>query len=232
MQTLLDKYFLFCPTSQKILKSNFKYLRFDHLALRSLDDNYYDSNEFKKITEINKYQKMNDIYEFPKYKVNATWYKQKFPTIQKSNNIPRIFASWHNKDLSQISPEIQDKIQKNINLYFNEYLDIYNNNQYVAWTYLFGHDINHIALEVNDIEYATENLISQKYKFNSEGGIYKISKDKNLIQTSIMADEIEFNFKDKKEKVPYSFIEFVQRKNNRDGFETESANKIFSSTTK
>jgi hypothetical protein len=226
MRSLLKKYFLLCPTSVQISKLDLKFKGYDHLAIRSLEKNYYDSVKFQEIVKESKFEKMDDIYEFPKYNVNATWYKQ------KSAMVPRIFASWHNQDLSKFSVEIQNKIVENKELTFNEYLDVYNKNQYVAWTYIFGQDINHVAFEVEDIEHTTEYLILKKYKFNSEGGIYKISKDKNLIQTSIMADEIEYNFSDKKERVPYSFVEFVQRKNDRDGFETESANKIFSSTTK
>jgi hypothetical protein len=226
MQNSLDKYFLFCPTAKQILKSNLKFIGYDHIAIRSLNNKYYYSGEFINIIKQNNYKKMDDIYNFPKYNVNATWYKQNFT----QNNIPRIFASWHDANLNFLPQEIENKMRKKLNLTFNEYLDIYNKNQYVAWTYLFSHDINHIAMEVDDIEYVTEKLISRKYKFNDEGGIYKISKDKNLIQTSIMADQIELCFDDKKAFVPYSFIEFAQRKNNRDGFETESANKIFSST--
>jgi hypothetical protein len=236
MKSLLTKYYTFCPTANKVLNLRLPYISFDHIAIRAMNKNYYDSNEFIEKFEIKNYKKMPDSYKFPKYDVEATWYKiDKVDKLDKEYEnseknlfkIPRIFTSWYSNTSNVFSPEIQNK-----NLTYNEYLDIHDKNQYVAWTLLFKQDINHIAIEVEDIEYVTESLMRNKYKFNKEGGIYKISNDKNLIQTSIMADTIEYQFKNKKEKIPYAFVEFVQRKNNRDGFETESANKIFSSTNK
>ena len=60
----------------------------------------------------------------------------------------------------------------------------------------------------------------------------QVSKDKNLLLFSIMSETIPYKFNIKTVDVPYTFIEFIQRKNNRVGFETENAEKIFESTKK
>jgi hypothetical protein len=225
----LKKYYNLCPTATNIMmnKYNLPFIKLDHMAIRSLDKKYYESQKFHDNFGIKDYDKMCDLYEFPKYSTQAIWYKQK---INLNLEIPRIFTSWHTQKYDNLSDNLVDKINKKHILNYNEYLDLHNYNQYIAWTHLFQHDINHVAIDVYDIEFVTEKLIKQGYIFNDEGGIYKVSKDKNLIQTSIMADLIKFDFNDKTEKIPYAFLEFVQRNNNRDGFEAENANKIFSST--
>ena len=227
----LEKYYSCCPSSNAILsnKLNLPLLGIDHLAIRSLNQKYYESNNFKEKYEIVNFKKIDIEYNFPNYEVNANWYKQ-FDTT--TYNTPRIFTSWYVGNYKNISPDNKYIILEDENLTYNQYLDIYNQNQYIAWTHLFRNDINHIAIAVSDIEKVTETMLKNKFNFNTEGGIYKVSNDKNLIQTSLMADMIEFSFLDKKEKIPYVFVEFTERKNNRDGFEQDNANKIFSSTTK
>jgi 4-hydroxyphenylpyruvate dioxygenase-like putative hemolysin len=45
-----------------------------------------------------------------------------------------------------------------------------------------------------------------------------------------MADKIKYKFIDGEYEVPRSFVEFVERRNNREGFENNNASKIFNST--
>ena len=64
---------------------------------------------------------------------------------------------------------------------------------------------------------------------NYEGGLYKVSKDKLLIQTATIAEPIKYTFiNGQTEYVPYTFVELVQR--GREGFEQENAKRIFTST--
>lgn len=257
----LKIYFEKCPTAFNYIRNKLSKnsIIFDHYAIRSLDRKYYNSQKFCTKYGTNEYNKMPDTYNFPKHSVNANWYKKNSSKIITTNtdnfhdlkNIPRIFTSWHivnevHKGLPLFFFEksrYQDDKHNNIshdkpNISYNEYDDLQNHNQYIAWTYLFKDNINHVAVEVDDIELETEKLIKQGIKFNDEGGIYKISDDKLLIQTSTKADVIKFNFNDRIEYVPYSFIEFVQRKydpktgEKREGFETQNADKIFLSTKK
>lgn len=230
------KYLNCCKTAHTYLFMMNHNVTYDHFAIRSLNKKYYSSDTFLNKFNLYNYSKMNDKYLFPKYSTKAIWYKS---LDDKNNlfNIPRIFASYHKLEHDQnLTNEIKEKISNKKILTFDEYLDIYEKNQYVAWTYLFNDDINHIAIEVDNINETTENLIKQRIKFNSDGGIYKVSDDKLLIQTSTMADMIEYKFADKVEYVPHAFVEFVQRlidpttEKKRDGFETQNADKIFAST--
>lgn len=200
--------------------------KIDHVAYRNFNDSYLQIINYN-----NSYKLMDDIYTFPKYGTRARWFKC-------INNVkPRIFFSYHenvygSNDLNQ---DQRKMILSNKLLTFNEYIDLYKVNQYIAWTYLFKTDINHIAIQVNDIQKTTENLIESGIKFNTDGGLYKVSKDGLLIQSATMANMIKVNFADKADYVPYTFLEFVERKkdsngNERDGFETENATKIFTST--
>jgi 4-hydroxyphenylpyruvate dioxygenase-like putative hemolysin len=94
---------------------------------------------------------------------------------------------------------------------------------------LFEGHINHLALEVDDIELATEKCIKAGLKMNYEGGLYKVSKDKLLIQTATMSEPVRYIFKNgKMDYVPYTFVELIQR--GREGFEQENAKRIFTST--
>ena len=113
---------------------------------------------------------------------------------------------------------------------YSEYEKINSINSYLAWTVLFEGHINHLALEVNDIELATEACIKAGIKMNYEGGLYKVSRDKQLIQTASMSEQVKYTFNDGSvHDVPYAFVELVQR--NREGFEEDSAQRIFSSTS-
>ena len=113
---------------------------------------------------------------------------------------------------------------------YHEYEKINGINSYLAWTILFEGHINHLALEVNDIELATEACIKAGIKMNYEGGLYKVSRDKRLIQTASVSEPIKYTFNDSNvHDVPYAFVELVQR--SREGFEEDNAERIFSSTS-
>jgi len=97
---------------------------------------------------------------------------------------------------------------------------------------LFRDQINHIAFLVDDIEETCCQIKNDfpEYSLNNIGNPIQVSRDGDLLQFSIMADTIDFKFSDGVRAVPFSFIEFVERKNGRRGFEGENAAKIFDST--
>ena len=65
---------------------------------------------------------------------------------------------------------------------------------------------------------------------NYEGGLYKISRDKRLIQTASISEPIKYTFNDGSvHDVPYAFVELVQR--SREGFEEDNAERIITSTS-
>lgn len=176
----------------------------DHAAFRFL--------HFEECFKVNyNYKLQPETYTFEKFNAFANWYKGE-------DEIPRLFiSSYKGKNIPTISS-------------YKDYISINKDNSYLAWTILFEGHINHLALEVDDIEWATEKCIKEGIKMNYEGGLYKISKDKLLIQTATIAEPIKYTFKNGKvDYVPYTFVELVQRR--REGFEQENAKRIFTSTT-
>lgn len=208
----LNKYYTLTPSflyvTNKYFNNNYS---IDHIAQRTLNSSlllqYYQRNNFTL---------QPDIYNFPRFNVQSNWLKQKNP-----NNISdclnfRIF-------LSQYKEKCVGKI-----FTYKDYLDIYEKNQYLAWTLLHKNDINHIAITVNDIEGFYKKLKEDcRIKISTN---IQISKDKKLKQFSLQADKIRYNFTNGTYEVPYTFMEFIQRIDNRDGFESENADKIFDST--
>jgi hypothetical protein len=203
---LVKNYLLATPSFYKVVNvigSNYKG-KIDHAAFRFLKD--------KRMNE--PYTLKPEIYTFNKYNAVARWYKDD----NENNKIPRIFLSRY---VGENIPTINN---------YDEYEKINGINSYLAWTILFEGHINHLALEVNDIELATEACIKAGIKMNYEGGLYKVSRDKRLIQTASMSEPIKYTFNDSNvHDVPYAFVELVQR--SREGFEEDNAERIFSSTS-
>ena len=66
---------------------------------------------------------------------------------------------------------------------------------------------------------------------NNEEDPIEVSRDGKLLQASTVADKISYKFEDGNvHLVPYTFVEFIQRIDGREGFETKNAARIFTST--
>ena len=209
---MFEKYTKFTPTFRYIKHKFFnKDIKKDHIAHRSF--NYEPIIDFYKS---NSFHLKNDKYYFPDMNVKATWMNSRY------DNEFRVFVSQYNGTLNN------NFIIKN----YSDYLEVKKNNDYIAWTLLHKNDINHIAIEVNDI-YDFVKIIKEDrtIKLNNEENPINVSKDGNLLQASTICDKILYRFSNNEiNLVPYTFVEFVQRKNKREGFETSNAKEIFKST--
>ena len=196
--------------------------KIDHFAYRTFDI-------YNIIKKYSNYTVEKDTYHF-KNNVSAKWLS--------NNNKPTIFVSQYNG--TKCDEKIQstslnlDKLnyytkKENILRDYKFYRDVSLYDQYLGWTLLFKNNINHIAFLVDDIYEMYDKIEKTNYIINKD---IQVSKDENLLQFSIMSETIPYKFNIKTVDVPYTFIEFVQRKNNRVGFETENAEKIFESTKK
>lgn len=58
----------------------------------------------------------------------------------------------------------------------------------------------------------------------------QISNDKNLLQFSTKASKYPYRFEEGNYEIPYNFIEFIERKNNKKGFSQTNANIVINST--
>lgn len=218
----MNRYFQNTPTFQKIISTFGKsqFLGFDHIATRT----FYPS-KYHNFLIRNDYKKMNDRFSFPHYNATATWYKN------NNHTIPRIFLSSYQSPVFDKSLDVERItyfISRPCELTYDDYKKIHNENQYLAWTLIFRDEINHLALGVENLNVFVEKLVKNNFTLNDVANPVKVSADGGLKQASVMADLVNYNFKDGERKVPFGFVEFVER--TRDGFEESNAKDIFKST--
>jgi len=230
---ILQKIATFNKTNKTIVNVCEKYskniLGVDHIAFRSL---YKGMNKFD--TTI--YEKKNEVYHFPEYNVKANeYYKYNKLTLEYPLRIFSSYYAGESHDSGSIGKIIN--VLKNKNNEFGEiysyhdYLKIYNLNQYVAWTMLHKDTINHIAFQVDDLQKITNAMMNDGYTFSKVNDqIINTSPDGNLLQSSHMSIKTLYEFTDGHHNVPYTFLEFVERRSGREGFAESNANQIMHST--
>ena len=183
----------------------------DHWAHRSLGSSQLISN-YKKMG----YTLMNDVYNFPRFNATANW------LCNPHSKNERVFVSQYinNINNNKMIPEINSA---------KDYEDVYNKNQYLAWTLVFGNDINHIAIFVKNI-HKWYDIIKSDPNLKPSTDIQQ-SSDGNLLQFGLKSDLVKHTFKDgSRLNIPSYFVEFAERKNGREGFESQNADAIFDST--
>jgi hypothetical protein len=230
-----QKYYAETPTANKCIKylnNKYPYImpRIDHIAYRQLGN----VKPLQKLLIDSDYHLMDKInlptenLDFPK---TAFWYKHPY--------FPRIFLS--SIELKNLPSDLILKINdyKNIDTY-NQLIE---HDQYLAWTYFWKNDINHIAIDLSahpdDFNEIIENMekdINLKMNSGILDNKFQISFDGHLTQCSTKSDYSE--------NIPKSYIEFVHREilpcnktklfpssiHRKDGFDALNANTIFKST--
>ena len=123
--------------------------------------------------------------------------------------------------------------------------------EYASWTMLFGNQINHFTVSAHLLksfpgikplaDFLEKDL---QVPMNHSGGIVKGTPDLMLEQIATMAVDMDYEFQEGIEKVPYGFVEFAYRyampgkkhdgqwQSYYQGFVTSNADKIFESTFK
>ena len=206
-----SKYIRFTPTFRYVKKHLFNdKIQIDHIAHRSINVNNHET--LKNYYKSSNFIEQKDRYKFNDINVEATWLKSR---------CFRVFTSYY-------KGEEKERYFKS----FNDYKILQQKNDYLAWTILHGHDINHVAISVNNIEETIEKIRQDStIKLNNEDNPIEISSDGKLLQASTIADKILYKFSDGElHLVPYAFVEFIERRNGREGFETKNAARIFTST--
>lgn len=227
----MNSFFKFIESSPQFLNLSAKMFnrcyKLDHFAYRS-----FNMAPIAKRIMNEGYELENDKYEFAN-NVSARWLSHA--------RYPSLFVSQYNgtsidlklKQNTKINlEEVNEVIKCREKLTYSLYKEIASTNQYLAWTLLFENKINHVAFQVADIEEAVRQIKTDfpEYQINNPKDPIQVSQDGDLMQFSIKADMIDYKFNDGIHKVPFSFTEFVERKNGRRGFETQNASKIFEST--
>ena len=226
---ILQKIATFNKTNKAIINICEKYsksiLGVDHIAFRSL---YKGMNKFD--TTI--YENKNEVYHFPEYNVKANEY-YKYNKLTTEYPL-RIFSSYYAGEChdGSITSLLTNKNNNFGEVYsYHDYLKILNWNQYVAWTMLHKDTINHIAFQVDDLQKVTNSMINDGFTFSKVNDqIINTSPDGNLLQSSHISIKTLYKFTDGYHNVPYTFLEFVERRNGREGFSESNANQIMHST--
>jgi hypothetical protein len=226
----IEKYYKETPTAVKCLNylmKEYPYImpKIDHTAFRFLSK--LEWQEFDgKIYDFSCCGRLDfPLKKHDKYYKHAHWYNHRL--------FSRIFTSYIN-----ILDEDKETIENICNYDVSKeekYNALKKIDQYLAWTYIWGEDINHIAFELSDYPDDFETIINKMKKdldltlnqFGKDGNEIMVSKDKLLRQASTKSDIVD--------GIPKAYIEFVDRHSNkygvkRDGFDTFSANNIFEST--
>ena len=230
------KYYAETPTANKCIRylnNKYPYImpRIDHIAYRQLGDVKSLQKGLLK-SNYHLMDKINLPTENPDFIKAAFWYKHPL--------FPRIFLS--SVELKNLPVDLLKELnnnQKNINIYnqLNEY------DQYLAWTYFWTNDINHIAIDLSthpdEFSEIIENMekdLNLKMNSTQSENKFQISSDGYLLQCSTKSDYIQ--------NIPKSYIEFVHREilpcnktklfpssiDRKDGFDALNANIIFKST--
>jgi len=97
---------------------------------------------------------------------------------------------------------------------YDDYKYVYDRNKFLAWTMLFGKKIEHVGLETNNIYQLTHKLIKDGYCFKHTtkcDNIFNFSKKDKVIQSSLVELKSVYKFKDGSYKVPYTYIELIEK---------------------
>lgn len=226
----------------------------DHIAFRTFNDKRMDIDVLAKPFLLAGY-KLKGEYYFEEKKLIAKHYE-----VPGENSEPRVFISQlileeFSKDLQNIIAERLNKVDNSIykkkdlifagNIWetpsYKVYHQLREESEYAAWLYVFGFRANHFTVSINHLKHLStikkvnEHIKSEGFSLNSSGGEIKGEKKDLLQQSSILAENISFEFKEGIYEIPGCYYEFAIRyaDSNGDlfsGFLAKSANKIFEST--
>jgi hypothetical protein len=224
----------------KIFKK--KSMKLDHISHRTFKNDLVSHNYIKKHDN---FKLMNDRFRFTNHHIYAEWWDN-----TKNKNLyndtmdkrfygePKLFIFTYKgvkNDPNLINSNIDiDKIDFHIKnpdsiISYKLYREIWEKNQYLAWTLVHRNEVDHVAIEVTDINVAFEKVNAILPINNPETPI-QISKDENLLQFSTKSTLKSVLFEEGPFNIPHNFIEFIERKNNRNGFSMKNADIIFNST--
>lgn len=246
---------------------------FDHFAFRTFGTRGLGISSIGTWFVDLGYVESPDYLEFPKKKLRAKWYSppsEALPRIfvselkveEMSQQTQRLIAKYASG--SGLASTVLGRYGPVTGLLGcmpwgpvdrADYETLAAESEYAAWVLLNGYALNHTTVSVHrlqglqgGIEAVNTHLQAEGLVFNEEGGVTKVSPDGLLLQSSTVADSVEFAFADGSVVlVPGSYIEFAERlvlpeyaslpedeiseRHRRDGFEVSSADKIFESTT-
>jgi hypothetical protein len=227
----------------------------DHVAFRTFDIKGFDLDRASELLATIGYEPF-DSYAFPDkhLRAKAFW-------VPNDSSAPKIFFSELiraelDEEAQVIINEVTRYLEGELTLKdltgcypfhkptFDQYQSLANTSEYAGWLSTMGYQANHFTVSINALntlstmDEVVELLTQNEYDLNTVGGIIKGTPADYLVQSSTLADTIEFEFKDGVSKqIPSCFYEFAQRFQTDNGelfqgFVTNNANAIFDSTNR
>lgn len=227
----------------------------DHVAFRTFNIDGFNLEAVIPVLKSLGYE-IFDSYQFPDKHLKAHAF-----LVPDDQAAPKIFFSEIEcEKLSTESQRVIEKITANLSGALtldqlvgsypfqkptqSDYLQLAAESEYAAWLSTMGYQANHFTVNINvlktlpTMEAVVELLQNNGYSMNSVGGIIKGTETDYLVQSSTLADTIEFEFADGIcDRIPSCFYEFAKRFSTADGklfqgFVTNNANAIFDSTNR
>lgn len=259
-QKLWNDYAAIAPSANKVkqlfLSHGESEVANDHIAFRTFDDERVSIDKLSTPFVELGYREVQTYY-FKEKKLFAKHFEH-----SDDERMPKIFIS--HLLLNECSPFVQEVARAILNEVswssipinnlifagrawskpsFATYQKLQEESEYAAWLYVHGIRVNHFTVFVNFLSrYKTlvevNNLLKQNgFMLNAAGGEIKGSEEELLMQSSILADEVAFDFLEGEYPIPTCYYEFAQRFCDStgklySGFIAASANKIFESTDK
>ena len=256
-EKLWNEYIQRTPSAEKIQElfvSKGNTVFNDHLAFRTFDDERVNIDVLSTPFIEAGYVESGE-YTFEKKKLFAKHFEH-----ATDKDAPRVFIS--QLKTKEFSLELQAAVKKMIDgipteelnaselifkgrLWeqpsFEVYEQLLAETEYAAWLYVNGFCSNHFTVDVNklstfdSLQQVNEFLKENGFKMNTSGGEIKGTPKQFLEQSSVLADRIPVEFKEKTEEITSCYYEFAFRHPMANGelysgFIAGSADKIFEST--
>jgi len=125
---------------------------------------------------------------------------------------------------------------------WTDYATLLEESEYAAWVIYNRYYLNHFTISIhhlppgyNTIPTFNQFIEQQGIRLNRSGGKMKVSLDGKLRQSATVADMVNASFSDGNQGyitqlISGSYVEFAERLDGRDGFDSQNADKIFEST--
>jgi hypothetical protein len=224
----------------------------DHVAFRTFDIPSIDISSLEQHLLEFGYQVL-DNYHFPDKHLSACAYIH-----PKPENAKIFLSQLHIDQLSEENQQVishklstRAPLPDDASIFYSgrswslpdweEYKKLRAESEYAAWLLTLGFHANHFTLDMNALD--THNNWQALLSFieelgitmNRQGGLIKGNPNLYLEQASTLADEIQLEFDQGLKPVKTCFYEFAKRYKQENGqfyqgFVTDNANQIFSST--
>lgn len=210
----------------------------DHVAFRTFGLEGLGITALDRIFLSLSYKKM-DYMNFTEKKLNAFWYYPPDLSLPKvfiselrvrelSEEAQEIILDYTNghstgikgmdfKKPKTVAPALSTQARPWDIPSFEDYQALATESEYAAWVLAYGNELNHFTISVNflkrirGLKALNDLLEAGGITLNDAGDKIKGTAEELLIQSSTVADQVDYAFSDGTQRIPYSYLEFAER---------------------